>query len=152
MAIAKAAVEVAPSLCDIVILDSPPLLLANDAADLATIVDGVVLMVRSGWTRRGSVVRASDLLRRLEATVIGTVLVGVQHGRRGGYYGYYGYYGYGGYGTAPDSPSDFDRLKKRLIPWSRGRRSGGPVETPAELGASTPTNGEPPRPTDTPPD
>ncbi len=108
-------------------------------------------MVRSGWTRRGAVVRATDLLRRLEATVIGIVLVGVRARRRGGYYGYYGYYGYGGYGT-PDSPTDLDRLKKRLIPWRNGRRSGDPTESPAELGASAPSSGELPQPTDTPPD
>ncbi len=150
MAISKAAIAVAPSLCDIVILDSPPLLLANDAADLATVADGVIVMVRSGWTRRGSVVRATDLLRRLEATVIGTVLVGVQHGRRGGYYGYYGYYGYGGYATT-DKASDLDRLKTRLIPWRRGNRPADPADSPVELSAAA-AAGEPPRPTDTAPD
>ena len=41
----------------------------------------------------------SDLLRRLEATVVGAVLVGAERNGKSGYYGYYGYYGYGyGYG------------------------------------------------------
>jgi capsular exopolysaccharide synthesis family protein len=133
MAIAKAATAAAPELCDIVILDSPPLLLANDAADLATIVDGVVVMVRSGWTRRGAVVRATDLLRRLESTVIGTVLVGVQHGKRDGYYGYYGYYGYGyGYGRGE---SVEDSLRHRLMPWRRPRPQPESTTEP-EVGVS----------------
>jgi len=98
---------------DIVIVDSPPILLANDAAELSTFVDATVMMSRAGWTRRGGVVAASDLLRRLEAVVVGIVLVGAEHGARAGYYGYYGYYGYG-YGYA--HPGEVPKLQ-RMFPW-----------------------------------
>jgi capsular exopolysaccharide synthesis family protein len=119
MAVAKAAVAVAKDLADIVLIDSPPLLLANDAADLSTFADATVLLVRAGWTRHKAVAGAADLLRRLEATTVGVVLVGAEHGTHDGYYGYYGYYGYGyGYGRGE---SVEDSLRHRLMPWRRPR-------------------------------
>ena len=118
IAVAKAAIAAAAQLADLVIVDSPPILLANDAADLALGVDASVLLARSGWTRRSGVVSSADLLRRLEATVIGVVIVGAEHGVRAGYYGYYGYYGYG-YGYA--HPGEVSILK-RLLPWRGARK------------------------------
>ncbi|MGZ6952073.1 MAG: hypothetical protein ACXVJX_08200 [Acidimicrobiia bacterium] len=146
IAVAKAVVRAAEELADIVLVDSPPLLLANDASDLALGVDATILLARSGWTRRGGVVASAELLRRLEVPVIGIVIVGAEHGVRAGYYGYYGYYGYG-YGYAhPGEVSIVSRLK----PW-KGRKSGarvgsttaapGPVRTavPPSPPVSTPT-------------
>ncbi len=128
MAVAKAAVAVAKDLADVVIIDSPPLLLANDAADLSTFADATVLLVRAGWTRHKAVAGAADLLRRLEATTVGVVLVGAEHGTHDGYYGYYGYYGYGyGYGRGE---SVEDSLRHRLMPWRRPR----PDHEPAPAG------------------
>lgn len=121
IAVAKAAVGAAMELADIVIVDSPPILLANDAADLALGVDASILLARSGWTRRNGVVSSADLLRRLEATVIGVVIVGAEHGVRAGYYGYYGYYGYG-YGYA--HPGEVS-VMKRLLPWKASRKAQG---------------------------
>jgi len=119
MAVAKAAVGIAKELADIVIIDSPPLLLANDASDLSTFADATVLLVRAGWTRHKAVAGAADLLRRLEATTVGVVLVGAEHGTHDGYYGYYGYYGYGyGYGRGE---SVEESLRHRLMPWRRPR-------------------------------
>ncbi|HEY3724975.1 MAG TPA: division plane positioning ATPase MipZ [Acidimicrobiia bacterium] len=119
MATAKAAVVIAKELADIVIIDSPPLLLANDASDLSTFADATVLLVRAGWTRHKAVAGAADLLRRLEATTVGVVLVGAEHGAHDGYYGYYGYYGYGyGYGRGE---SVEESLRHRLMPWRRPR-------------------------------
>lgn len=113
IAVAKAAVRAGKEIADIVILDSPPLLLANDAADLTLGVDATILLARCGWTRRNGVASAADLLRRLEATVIGVVIIGAEHGARAGYYGYYGYYGYG-YGYA--HPGEVS-VTQRLLPW-----------------------------------
>jgi capsular exopolysaccharide synthesis family protein len=148
MAVAKAAVSVGKDLADIVIIDSPPLLLANDAADLSTFADATVLLVRAGWTRHKAVAGAADLLRRLEATTVGVVLVGAEHGTHDGYYGYYGYYGYGyGYGRGE---SVEDSLRHRLMPWRRPRpqprESGEPevgvtaLDPGPEPGADAPTS------------
>jgi|GEM_PF-1594918 capsular exopolysaccharide family len=119
IAVAKAAVAAAVELADIVIVDSPPILLANDAADLALGVDASILLARSGWTRRSGVVSSAELLRRLEATVIGVVIVGAEHGARAGYYGYYGYYGYG-YGYA--HPGEVS-IMHRLMPWKAAHKN-----------------------------
>ena len=121
IAVAKAAGRVGQELADIVIIDSPPLLLANDASDIALSVDASILLARSGWTRRSGIVASSDLMRRLEAPVIGIVIVGAEHGVRAGYYGYYGYYGYG-YGYA--HPGEVSLVSK-LLPWKSARRSEG---------------------------
>lgn len=121
--IVKVAARLGRDLADLVIIDSPPILLANDAAELSTFCDATVLMVRAGWTRRGGVVAASDLLRRLEATTVGVVLVGAEHGARAGYYGYYGYYGYG-YGYA--HPGEVPKMS-RLFPWRKPTKGEGTV-------------------------
>jgi capsular exopolysaccharide synthesis family protein len=147
MAVAKAAVVIAKELADIVVIDSPPLLLANDASDLSTFADATVLLVRAGWTRHKAVAGAADLLRRLEATTVGVVLVGAEHGTHDGYYGYYGYYGYGyGYGRGE---SVEESLRHRLMPWRRprpeephrsevGAKAPAPGSEQAESGADTP--------------
>ncbi|XVQ82610.1 polysaccharide biosynthesis tyrosine autokinase [Microbispora siamensis] len=79
---------------DMVILDAPPLLPVTDAAALAAIADGALLVARHGKTRREQVARAVELLTSINARLVGAVLnfVPVKHDS---------YYGYG-YGSAPD--------------------------------------------------
>lgn len=129
-------------IADLVIVDSPPILLANDAAELSTFCDATILMVRAGWTRRGGVVAAADLLRRLEATTVGIVLVGAEHGARAGYYGYYGYYGYG-YGYA--HPGEVPKMS-RLFPWRKPTKGEGTVRRQPDfeqVGVGASIQGEP---------
>lgn len=59
---------------DWIVIDGPPVLEAPEAADLAALVDGVVLVLRSGHTKRPVVSRAVDLLRKSGSRVLGTVL------------------------------------------------------------------------------
>jgi capsular exopolysaccharide synthesis family protein len=59
---------------DLVIVDSPPVLLTADAPILATQVDGVLLVVRAGQTERDSAQYAVQQLGALGATVVGAVL------------------------------------------------------------------------------
>jgi Mrp family chromosome partitioning ATPase len=61
---------------DFVLIDAPPLLVTSEAADLARHADGVLLVVRSGWTSIGAVARSMELLERLNIPVLGAVLVG----------------------------------------------------------------------------
>jgi non-specific protein-tyrosine kinase len=76
---------------DMVILDAPPLLPVTDAAALAAICDGALLVARYGKTRREHVARASELLSSINARLLGTVL-NFAPGKRGNGYGYgYGY-------------------------------------------------------------
>ena len=78
---------------DVVIFDSPPLLAVTDAAVLSTIVDGVILVVRTGNTTRDAVQRAVTQLRNVHSRVLGAVLNDIDI-RSGSYYGGYGYYAY----------------------------------------------------------
>lgn len=59
---------------DIVVVDSPPLLCATDAAMLASMVDGVVMVVRAGHTERGMALEALQQLHSIGASVVGAVL------------------------------------------------------------------------------
>jgi capsular exopolysaccharide synthesis family protein len=58
----------------LVVIDSPPLLPVTDAAVLAASVDVVVLVAAAEFTTRKQIKRALDLLRRVDAPLVGTVL------------------------------------------------------------------------------
>lgn len=59
---------------DVVILDSPPMLLAPESSVLAVHVDGVVLVVRAGAAHRGAVRDAAQQVRTVGANLVGAVL------------------------------------------------------------------------------
>ena len=59
---------------DIVIFDAPPVLVAVDATALATKTDGLLLVVRSGHTRRDKLEQAKQLLERSDVRLLGAVL------------------------------------------------------------------------------
>lgn len=97
----RAAVLAAREICDIVIIDTPPLLLTNDTFDLLDLSDAVLLLARDAKTKTVALTRAAQQLRRLDAPVLGIALIGAVSSRPGYGYGYgYGYqYGYSyGYG------------------------------------------------------
>lgn len=62
---------------DVVLFDAPPITVATDAVELATQVDGVVLAVAAGVTKRDEAQRAKELLERVGARLVGAVLVNV---------------------------------------------------------------------------
>jgi capsular exopolysaccharide synthesis family protein len=68
----------ARELADVVLIDSPPLLLANDTMDLIPFVDTVLMVSYAGRATAEQAQRASELLTRMRAPVIGVALVGVQ--------------------------------------------------------------------------
>ena len=59
---------------DRIILDSPPVLAATDAAVLTPFIDGTVLVVRAGETKRQAAQRTVQLLTDLNAKITGIVL------------------------------------------------------------------------------
>ena len=71
-----------------IILDTPPLHAVTDAQVLSTKVDGVLLVVRAGSTKRDAVLNSIDLIKKVQGKVIGTVLNGVEN-KKNSYY-YYG--------------------------------------------------------------
>lgn len=63
---------------DMVLLDAPPLLAVTDAAVLSSRVDGVLLVVSAGKTKRESARQARSQLEKINARVIGAVLNNVK--------------------------------------------------------------------------
>lgn len=59
---------------DYVLFDAPPVLAATDAAVLGNKVDGVLLVVRAGKTRRDDANRARQALERVNVRVLGAAL------------------------------------------------------------------------------
>lgn len=78
--------------CDIVLFDTPPLLVFADAALLARACDGVILTARAYTTRLGALRQASEQLTQAGARLLGVVLNGVAtpRGKQHSYYYYYG--------------------------------------------------------------
>jgi capsular exopolysaccharide synthesis family protein len=62
------------SICDIVLIDSPPLLPVSDGAVIAARVDATLILVNDTHTRRKQVLRALEVLRQVDGNVIGTIL------------------------------------------------------------------------------
>jgi capsular exopolysaccharide synthesis family protein len=96
---------------DIIIFDSPPLLTVTDAAILATKVDGTVLVVESGTTRRDAVRKSIESLEQVGARMLGVTLNRVGS-RSDGYY-YYSYYR-SHYYSDENPPKKRRRRKDRL--------------------------------------
>lgn len=76
---------------DLVILDGPPLLGFAEPLQMATIVDGVIVVTRAGETSRKAVGNVLSTLRRVRANILGIVLNDVRKEYSDSYY-YYGYY------------------------------------------------------------
>ena len=77
---------------DLVLLDTPPVLAAAESMALATLVDGVVLVVRAGQTDRHEARQAVRQLADVGAEILGAVLndpdsTAAQYGYRYRYYG-----------------------------------------------------------------
>jgi non-specific protein-tyrosine kinase len=63
---------------DVVLFDAPPVIAVTDAAVLASRVDGVLLVIYAGKTRREHVEKARALLDKVNARIVGTVLTNVR--------------------------------------------------------------------------
>lgn len=59
---------------DLVLFDAPPVLAVSDASVLATRVDGVLLVLSAGQTKRDYARRAKESLEKVNAKIIGAVL------------------------------------------------------------------------------
>ena len=96
---------------DLVLVDTPPVLPVADAAGLAGLVDGVLLVARHGRTRAERLARARAQLDRAGASTLGVVLVQLPRpGRGADGYGY-------GYGELPAATNRAGRTGR----WRTGR-------------------------------
>lgn len=97
---------------DVVVVDGPPMVV-TDGSILASKVDGVLLVVRYGFTRKSAAQNAVTQLERAGARLIGVILNRIPH-TTGGYYGYGMYNYYPGYYTEDETQDEerTDKLKR----------------------------------------
>ena len=88
---------------DWVIIDTPPLLAVADAAAVARWCDGALLITHAGHSTRDAVKRAREMLDKVGARVLGSVVWGLESRAGGGSYGYNdgSYYSYADYYNTP---------------------------------------------------
>jgi polysaccharide biosynthesis transport protein len=79
---------------DRIVLDTAPVLAVSDTQAMAVLSDTVILVARAGMTRKRALIRARDLLLRINSTIAGVVVNDVDM-RLETFYTYrYGMYGY----------------------------------------------------------
>ena len=91
------------SVYDLVILDTPPAEMFEDAALLAEYADGILYVIRHDFVQKRRILDGIAALEESGTPIFGYAFNGVPlHKGRYGYYGYgrygYGYYGHYGYG------------------------------------------------------
>ena len=74
---------------DYIILDTPPVQLVTDSQILATKADGTILVIKAEATKKEAVQASINLLKKVNAHIIGTVLNGVDN-KKNKYNYYYG--------------------------------------------------------------
>lgn len=74
VALQRRIIQKARPLFDVILLDTAPFLTTNDASELLSETDHVLLVVRAGKTRRLAARRTAEILERFEAPVMGVVL------------------------------------------------------------------------------
>lgn len=89
--LAESAVLIAAArqLFDYIVIDTPPLLVANDATELAAVADAVIMVAKADRTSRDASRRATEVLRRVDAPLLGVVISGAHDTPTA--YGYYRY-------------------------------------------------------------
>lgn len=128
-------INAARQLADVVLIDTTPMLNVNDAIQLMSACDSVVLTCRAGRTTTEAARRAQEVLARLRVPVAGVVLVGGRETPGVSTY-YYGYQT--GFGTGVSS-----RLRRAI----RRRIEPNPVdETLPSAGAPQQSEPELPQP------
>lgn len=81
--------ETALNVYDLVIFDTPPVLVVTDAQLLANKCDGTVLVVSSGFTEKENAVKAKEQLTTSKAKLLGVILNNKKQ-EQSQYYYYYG--------------------------------------------------------------
>lgn len=100
---------------DVVLIDSPPVLPVTDAAVLSSRVDATLLVATAGATTQKELHRAYEILRQVDAPLVGTVLNGVSPDASYGYAYQYKYY-------ANDQPKKGKRQREAKKPTQPTRR------------------------------
>jgi len=85
----KSFLEEAKKKFDRIVVDAPPILTVTDAAILANITDGVIMLIRCGKVPVEVALRAKQKLQESKANILGVILNNVDYGKESYYYYYY---------------------------------------------------------------
>jgi protein-tyrosine kinase len=77
---------------EMVLIDVPPAIAVTDPIILAGKCDGVIVVVRAGFTKQNALIETKELLKKAEAPVLGTILNDSSIGGGHYYKGYRKYY------------------------------------------------------------
>lgn len=139
---------------DLAVFDTGPALAVTDPLILATLVDGVILVVADRSSRRSATRQAAANLRQANPKVMGTVINKVRR-KGGGYYSHYYYYYHHQYYSSSNGHEGETGLRSRLAATlgrfrrsaPSGKRNGAspPPEGPATEGGAAPNGADPER-------
>jgi len=90
-------IEILRQQFDMIIVDSPPIATVNDAAVLASLSDGLIMLVKAGSTDITELKRAKEKLDAVQAPTVGLVLNMLDFKKDPYYYGRYYYKRYDSY-------------------------------------------------------
>ncbi len=108
---------------DLVVIDSPPVMGLADAPQLATIVQGVLVVIEAGATKRDVAKAAIRRLRATHAPLLGALFTKFDIKKAGYAYGYAYSYGYGrGYGFDYGANDSARRLGVARFAWLLGAK------------------------------
>ncbi len=126
---------------DVVIIDSPPVLAVTDAAVLSTLVDGVMLILDCGETRRSAAAQAAERLMSVGGNLLGVVINRLSPSGDGYYYYSHYYSRDGGAGRSASRLSWIARLLgSNSGPGRGGMRKRRGVRTGEQRGGETEKN------------
>jgi polysaccharide chain length determinant protein (PEP-CTERM system associated) len=97
-----------------ILFDTPPVIVVTDAMVLGVLLDGVALVASSGQTSQAGLNRAKTILENVNAKVMGAVLNKIEAKHSYGSYHYYYYYHY--YGDRKEPKPVKKRVKKSAKP------------------------------------
>jgi capsular exopolysaccharide synthesis family protein len=103
-------VEELETRADVVIFDSPPCMPVTDPLIISARMDGVVLVIHSGHTKKAAIKHVEQLLGRARARIVGCIFNRVEQNKGGYYYQHY-YYHYGD-GYYSDAANNGDRARR----------------------------------------
>jgi len=120
--------------CDVLLIDCPPVLPVTDAVAMSQRVQGTIVVVSAGETTRRELRRTVEILRRVNAPILGTVVNGIfgddaSYGRGDRYgYGYVSDTDSGAGKATPTPVGATSRLGRRR---ARSESESGESQTPA---------------------
>ena len=83
-------IDVLKTRYEIIILDAPPVLPVTDTSVLSKLADGVILVSKLNVSSRSTMKHAADMLRKVDANILGAILIGVSKKEQYVYSDYYG--------------------------------------------------------------